>query len=397
LILDSRVLVFRSPDNCQEDAVPHRLPHINIRVFTVLVLVSLPLYALAAVMVLGTGQAQLRDAFGLQLTDQAQQAAATVDSYVFRRVIDVAILARVPEVQAAAAAGDKVPLDVAKARELDAAWTAQPGATAARLGVLENPASQFLRDIVSNDQVYREIIVTDREGRLVAASSATSDYIQSDEAWWKEAFNDGSRGLVSVSDVSWDESTKSHAIEIAVPVTERPGERLVGVLKVVADARELLAVAAGVKSSTSGEAFLIREDGSIVFSQRGMGGQAKFFAADLFRERMRNYKAGDPQFRLDFSARDQNGRSYLVGVAPCQLGASYPHMAWMMAVTQSEDDLFAPARAQMWRLLGVFGLIAAFVLAIAVWFSVRLAAPPVGKDTHLTEHPEVPRIEEESA
>ena len=249
---------------------------------------------------------------------------------------------------------------------------------------------------MNNDQVYREIIVTDREGRLVAASSATSDYIQSDETWWKEAFNDGTRGLVSVSDVLWDESTKSHAIEIAVPVTERPGERLVGVLKVVADARELLAVAAGVKSSTSGEAFLIREDGTIVFSQRGVGGQAQFFAADLFRERMKSYKAGDPQFRIDFSARDQGGRSYLVGVAPCQLGASYPHLAWLVAVTQAEDDLFAPARAQMWRLLAVFGLIAVFVLAIAVWFSLRLAAPAVGKDTHITEHPEVPRIEQDA-
>jgi hypothetical protein len=129
-----------------------------------------------------------------------------------------------------------VPLDVAKARETDTLWVSQPGQTAARLGLLENTASQFLREIVNNDQVYREIIVTDREGRLVAASSATSDYIQSDETWWKEAFNDGTRGLVSVSDVLWDESTKSHAIEIAVPVTERPGERLVGVLKVVADA-----------------------------------------------------------------------------------------------------------------------------------------------------------------
>ena len=67
-------------------------------------------------------------------------------------------------------------------------------------------------------------------------------------------------------------------------------------------------VAAGVKSSTSGEAFLIREDGTIVFSQRGVGGQAQFFAADLFRERMKSYKAGDPQFRLIFSARDQAGR-----------------------------------------------------------------------------------------
>ncbi len=373
------------------------LPHINVRVFTVLVFVSLPLYALAAVMVLGTGQAQLRDAFGLQLTDTAQQAAATVDSYVFRRIIDVSILARVPDVQSAAAAGSRTPLDVARAREIDTLWVAQPGETAARLGLLETPASQFLRDIVSNDQAYREIVVTDRDGRVVAASNATSDYIQSDETWWKEAFGDGTRGRVSVSDVLWDESAKSHAIEITVPVTERPGERLVGVLKVVADARELLAVAGGVRSSMSGEVFLIREDGSIVFSQRGVGGQAMFFAADLFRERMKSFRAGDPQFRIDFSARDQNGRSYLVGIAPSQLGSSYPHLAWMLAVTQAEDELFAPARAQMWRMLGVFGLIAAAVLAIAVWFSLRLAAPPVGKDTHITEHPEVPRIEEESA
>jgi hypothetical protein len=377
--------------------VARHLPHINVRVFTVLVFVSLPLYALAAVMVLGTGQAQLRDAFGLQLTDTAQQAAATVDSYVFRRIIDVSILARVPDVQSAAAAGSRTPLDVARAREIDTLWVAQPGETAARLGLLETPASEFLRDIVSNDQAYREIVVTDRDGRVVAASNATSDYIQSDETWWKEAFGDGTRGRVSVSDVLWDESAKSHAIEITVPVTERPGERLVGVLKVVADARELLAVAGGVRSSTSGEVFLIREDGSIVFSQRGIGGQAKFFAADLFRERMKSFKAGDPQFRIDFSARDQNGRSYLVGIAPSQLGSSYPHLAWMLAVTQAEDELFAPARAQMWRMLGVFGLIAAAVLAIAVWFSLRLAAPPVGKDTHITEHPEVPRIEEESA
>ena len=166
---------------------------------------------------------------------------------MFRRVIDVGILAGVPDVRAAAAAGSRVPLDVVKAREIDAAWTSRPGATAARLGVLENAASRFLGDIVNNDRVYREI-VTDREGRLVAASGATSDFIQSDETWWKEAFNDGTRGLVSVGDVTWDERMKSHAIEIAVPVTERPGERLVGVLKVVADARELLAVAAGVRS-----------------------------------------------------------------------------------------------------------------------------------------------------
>ena len=377
--------------------MPHHLPHINARVLTVLVIVSLPLYALAAVMVLGTGQAQLRDSYGLQLTETAQQVAATVDSYVFRRLIDVTTLTRVPDIQAAAVAGNAVPIDIAKARALDTAWTAQPGPTAARSGILDNAASRFLADIVNNDRIYREILVTDREGRLVAASGPTTDYIQSDENWWKEAFNDGVRGRAAVSDVTWDESTKSHAIEIAVPVNERPGERLVGVLKVVADVRELLAVAAGVRSGRTGEAFLIREDGSIVISQRGMAEKAQFFAADLLRERMKNYKAGDPEFRVNFTARDPAGRSYLVGVAPSQLGASYPHLSWMVVVTQAEDDLFAPVRAQLWRLLALFGLIAALVLAIAAWFSFRLAAPTIEKDMHITEHPEVPRIEEEES
>jgi len=375
----------------------HHLPHINIRVFTVLVFVSLPLYGLAAVMVLGTGQAQLRDVFALQLTETAQQTAAAIDSYVFRRMIDVSILARVPDVRAAASAGSKVPVDATKARELDTAWTSQPAATAARLGILDNAASQFLRDIVESDRIYREILVTDREGRIVAASGTSSDYLQNDEAWWREAFHDGVRGRVSVSDVQWDDSSKTYALEIAVPVRERPGERLVGVLKVIADMRELLAVAAGVRSGPLGEAVVIREDGSIVFSERSVGAKVPFFAADLLREKMKGYKAGDPQYRVDFTARGAGGRSYLVGVAPSQLGASYPHLSWMVAVTRAEDDLFAPVQAQLWRLLGGFGLVAAAVLAIAAWFSVRLAAPPIGKDMHISEHPEVPRIEEDVA
>jgi hypothetical protein len=348
-------------------------------------------------MVLGTGQAQLRDVFALQLTETAQQTAAAIDSYVYRRLIDVSILARVPDIQAVAAAGSKVPADAVKARELDAAWVSQPAATASRLGIFDNVASQFLRDIVNNDRVYKEIIVTDREGRVVAASGTSTDYLQNDEAWWREAFHDGVLGRVSVSDVQWDESSRSHAIEIAVPVTERPGDRLVGVLKVVADVRELLAVAAGVRSGPMGEAVVIREDGSIVFSERRVGPKVPFFAADLLRERMKGYKGGDPQYRVDFTARDAGGRSYIVGVAPSQLGASYPHLAWMVAVTRAEADLFAPVQAQLWRLLAVFGLIAAAVFAIATWFSVRLAAPPIGKDMHITEHPEVPRIEEDVA
>ena len=51
-----------------------------------------------------------------------------------------------------------------------------------------------------------------------------------------------------------------------------------------------------------------------------------------------------------------------MGVAPCQLGASYPHMAWMVAVTQAEEDLYSPVRSLLWRLMAAFGVVAGVVL-----------------------------------
>jgi len=160
------------------------LPHLNIRVFTVLVFVSFPLMAVAAAMVLGVGQGQLRDAYGLQITQIAEHTAAAVDTYVFRRVIDVATLTRVPEVRAAATAGSAVPVDQAKLKDLEQAWQHDRSAEAQRIGLVDNAASKFLRELVDNDKIYREIVVTDRQGRLVAASNVPASYYVGDAGWW---------------------------------------------------------------------------------------------------------------------------------------------------------------------------------------------------------------------
>ena len=106
--------------------------------------------------------------------------------------------------------------------------------------VLGNSASRYFTDITRGDPIYRELLLTDRDGRLVAASNLTSDYNQSDEDWWKRVMSGAGDGEATVSDVRWDDSARTYAMEIAVPV---PGEdgRPVGVLKAVADIREMLA------------------------------------------------------------------------------------------------------------------------------------------------------------
>ena len=80
----------------------HRLHGINYRVFTTLLLIGLPVLVVASFLVLEDGRAKLREAFGLKLSQRAEQSASAIDAYVYRRIVDVSTLARVPEVRAEA-------------------------------------------------------------------------------------------------------------------------------------------------------------------------------------------------------------------------------------------------------------------------------------------------------
>jgi hypothetical protein len=375
---------------------PHlRSPRFNFRVLTVFALVAIPLAAIGATVVLGAGQYQFRQAFGLQLSQVAEHTAAAVDAYVFRRIIDVTMMGRIPTLRQASATASTQPLDAERVKRLDAEWQATRKVPAELAGILTNEASTLLRDTTRHDPIYREILLADRSGRLVAASNVTSDYYQGDEAWWRDAFNDGEQGRVSLTDVQWDESAKTLALDLAVPVPGLAGERPAGVLLVVADVREMLAAVAGLEFGRTGAALLIRPDGSIVLSRDAIGPEARFFAAALLQERLQALKKGPAQFRTSFAATAGDGTRHLIGVAPSQLSASYPALTWLVAVTQAEDELFAPVRTQVTSLLLVIAIAVASVLILSLAFSMWLSAPAVETGMQLVEHPKVHRVAED--
>ena len=369
-----------------------RHPRFNLRVVAVFALVAIPLAAIGATVVLGVGQSQLRQAFGLQLSQLAEHTAAAVDAYVFRRIIDVTMMARVPTLRQAAAASSAVPLDAERVKRLDRDWQAAGKVPAELATTMTSDAAALLQDTTRNDPIYREILLTDRSGRLVAASNVTTDYYQGDESWWREAFNDGEQGRVSMTDVRWDESAHALALNIAVPVPDVSGERPVGVLMVVADVREMLASVAGLEFGRTGEALLIRPDGSIVLSRNAVTPDARFFATALLQERLQELKKGPAQFRTSFAANAGDGTPHLIGVAPSQLSVSYPNLPWIVAVSQAEDELFAPIRSQVANLLLMIAIAVAAVLILSLGFSMWLSAPAFDAGVQLVEHAKVHRI-----
>lgn len=376
--------------------MPHRLREINFRVLTTLLLVGIPVLLVGSFFVIERGRAQLRDAFGVTLARRAEQSAAAIDAYVYRRIVDVSLLARVPDVRAIAARGPTRPISAAEMAELDRRFAAMDLKAPLVAEVLGNAASRYFTDITRGDPVYRELLLTDRDGRLVAASNLTSDYYQADEDWWKRVMSEGGQGEATVSDVRWDDSARTYAMEIAVPVPGNDG-RAAGVLKAVADIREMLASVAGIDLGSGGDAMVVRRNGSAVFSRGAVGPNARFFAEAGLRAGLEALGQTEGPSRFAFRAPSSDGEAQVIGVATCQLSATYPHLPWAVVTWEAESSALAPVNSLYRSLLLVLALTLLFVLALAVWFSMKLAARPLENEMDLVPHPHIARVAEEES
>jgi Cache domain len=374
----------------------YRLHGINYRVLTTMLVVGLPVLVIGSYLVIEGGLARLRDAFGVKLSQRAEQSAAAIDAYVYRRIVDVSTLARMPEVREEAERGSTRPADAAHDADMDRAFSAIDVRRPAVAAILDTTVSRFFADVTRQDPIYRELLLTDRAGRLVAASNLTSDYLQSDEDWWKRVMADPTRGEATVGDVRWDDSARTFAMEFAVPVPGRD-ERPTGVLKVVADAREMLATVAGMDLGDAGEAMLVRRNGSIVFSRDRVPPSARFFAADRLKERLEATEGTAGPQKLFFAATGPDGEEQIVGVATSQLSSTYPHLPWVVVAWQPADDLLAPMQSQSLSLLLLLGLTGICVLSMAVWFSIKLAPQPIETEMDLVPHPPIHRVAEEES
>jgi hypothetical protein len=177
-------------------------------------------------------------------------------------------------------------------------------------------------------------------------------------------------------------------------VLEPGSDKLAGVLKAVIDARELLASVAGLKPGSTGQATLVRSNGSIVFSRTASDPDARFFATKELAEHLEQMRArqGEGEERFFFRALNANGEPQVVGVAPSQLSRSYPNVSWLVAVSQSESEFLSPMRSVGWYLLALVAATLLFVLSLALWFSMRLAKPAHDVDMDLVEHRPVSRM-----
>lgn len=161
-----------------------------------------------------------------RLRRSAEQAALVIDHIVAERERQVRLLASLPAVVDAARLGTERAVRLglpgqsleAVERRFDSTRTLDVDPRTRRF-LLDRSASLDLA----------EVLVTDINGYNAITTERTSDFVQSDEAWWQRAVQQG----MSPAEAAYDESARRVSLSVASAVRAEDSAPPVGVMKVV--------------------------------------------------------------------------------------------------------------------------------------------------------------------
>lgn len=310
------------------------------------------------VIALQTGAA--RNAFiesveGHYLIGQAQHTAEAIDRYFIERIAD--------------------------ARH----WTSDPSVIyAVRSGGGEHPEiDRRVHDFILLSPDFAKVFITDIHGLNVASTDPTSNTLQSDEGWWRQAWR---RGL-HIGEVEYDDSAEVWSMALSLRIDDPDDGTPLGVLHAVLALDVVQDIADRAEEA-------LRDDGNVQIAER-KGRLIAETKSGHAPERLMQEEVGIAGDMLTLALEGGepaglvSGDHVLTAFARTSGGALYdaisPDFAgfgWIVAVSEAtnrmEDELAVLTRIE--RALKEWRLILAAVLAGIAVASVLLAALLAGRE-----------------
>ena len=306
----------------------------------------------------------------------AQMSAAQVANFIHERVNDARNTTLAFGIVDAVTAANKKyqgksDAEIAAALgNIDKIWNT-PAADPLLREILSSPAALFLRKHQQYDPLLLRITVTDIRGAVVAATHKTVDYSQADEEQWQNIYADG-RGAVSITDILYDEVTKSNYIGIGIPILEEETNRLVGTLDALVDVSAIFPILREVQLGPTGRLMLVKDD-STVITAPGVSTSARMKAEEYaaIRDALGSVAGRQTGYIV---ASFRRGRQ-VIGFADTGLKDDYPNLGWVVLATQDTREAFASVRTADWvlALMSVLGLLGVVLFGVYVYLHRRPA------------------------
>jgi len=207
-------------------------------------------------------RATLTDSIGNNLsrfsTNQASQIGQILENEL-NQLNTLAITSAVQQRAEAASAANK--FSQSQIDTLDKEWRAADAANNNAdplvAGVLKDNLTAELLKYQAKFPENVEVFLTDLPGVNIASTDRTSDYLQSDEAWWQATYKDGQY----IGQPEFDASSKTLAINMAVAVRAQNSNKIIGILRTTVNINSLANVLSAGLFGQTGQTSIYLPDG----------------------------------------------------------------------------------------------------------------------------------------
>jgi methyl-accepting chemotaxis protein len=311
---------------------------------------------IAALVAMRTAANFMSDRADTRLRDVARRGDLVTEQALLERARQVELIGAAPTVVEAARAGTARAAQLGlTGRPIDA--VERQMAATKNLAVSES-ATRFLQSQLAPLGIA-EMFVTDANGFNAVTTEMTSDFVQSDEAWWRDAVRKG----LTTAEAEYDESAGQTVVSMAAAIRDRDRERADGVIKI---AFGITSLDAALARATSDEVRLDVVDGRgrlIASSARNADRMKPLAGVD-------GLPASPGDTIVHFSSGDESYRAMMTAAN----GG-----AWRVVARIEERTVLAPLRQA--RPVIAVALIAVLVFLVATLWVVgrfldrRISAP----------------------
>jgi hypothetical protein len=275
----------------------------------------------------------------------------------------------------------------ARIEQTEKSWNT-PAAAALVERTLSSPSSRLLRRYRDLDRRFLRITVTDEKGAVIAATHKSLDYYQADEDFWQAIFAQG-RGSINLTDILYDDVTKSHYIGVGVPIIEEGSNRFIGAVDALLEVSSVFPVVNRTQLGAGSRTLLVKEDGTVISApQVNLAMKVKSDEHAAVQDALASIGARTSGYIV---GNLKAGGSHLIGFADTGLKKDYGNLGWMVLLAQESSEAFAPIRmvGRMLSFMALLGLLT--VVFLAVYFSLH--RKPAYTDMDALAHPPEPRAQ----
>lgn len=273
-----------------------------------------------------------------------RSAALTTSDFIGQRVTAASLIANEPSLVQAVTVANRSYEHMgeseirARADRVESNWNSSESDPLAT-NILTSDLARWLRRCRELNPTLLKITVADQTGATVAATDKPVHYFQTEREYW-QTLDSRSEGSVHISDVRYDEQSRSNYISIGFPVLQEGSGRFIGAVTALVDVSPLFTYLNQQQIARSGRVFLIKDDGTVVNSP-GVSPSMRVKADEYtaIRDALGTLQGRETGY---VDARLPNGENYLIGFADTGLKQAYPNLGWIVVATQDEREAFGP-------------------------------------------------------